>query len=101
MSIESMIDRHNNELHAAINALPVVSATQLGLDGRAGSRLYIEGEERAIYCRASLLRPLDYYGGFEYIKEGEGRTTIGDWVRFDGYESERVAECFEALNETE
>lgn len=101
MSIESMIDRQTEELSAAITALPIMTAEQLGLDPRAGTRLYVEEEERAIYCRKSLLRALDYYGGFEYVKEGEGRTTLADFVRFDGYESERVQECFDFLNDTE
>ena len=101
MSIESMIDRHNDELSAAITALPVMSADKLGLDVRAGSRLYVDDDERAVYCRTSDLRAWDYYGGMEYVKEGDGRTTLRDFVRFDGYESERVQECFEALNDTE
>jgi hypothetical protein len=39
---------------------------------------------------------LDYYGGFEYIKEGEGRVTVGDYTFFTS-DSERVNDCFEAV----
>ena len=101
MSIQSIIDSQGVELSEAITALPIMTAEQLGLDPRAGTRLYVEEEERAIYCPRHLLRALDYYGGFEYVKEDAGRTTLADFVRFDGYESERVQECFDFLNDTE
>jgi hypothetical protein len=41
---------------------------------------------------------LDYYGGFEYIKEGEGRTTLGEFT-FYSSESDRVADALECLME--
>jgi hypothetical protein len=41
---------------------------------------------------------LDYYGGFEYIKEGEGRTTLGEFT-FYSTESDRVADALECLME--
>jgi hypothetical protein len=41
---------------------------------------------------------LDYYGGFEYIKEGEGRVTVGDYTFFTS-DNERVQDCFDHLNE--
>jgi hypothetical protein len=42
---------------------------------------------------------LDYYGGFEYIEEGNGRTTIGDYTFFTS-DNERVNDCFEALRDS-
>jgi hypothetical protein len=101
MSIQNIIDSHEMELKGAILSLPCVAADKLGLDIRAGGRLYIDEDERAIYVKQGDLRVLDYYGGFEYIDEGEGRSTLAGFVRFDGYESDRVAECFEALNDSE
>ena len=41
----------------------------------------------------------DYYGGFEYIKEGEGRTTLGDYVIYNG--DDRVEDCFDTLTAEE
>jgi hypothetical protein len=41
---------------------------------------------------------LDYYGGFEYIKEGEGRVTLGEFT-FYTTESNRVADAIENLME--
>lgn len=101
MSIQDLIERQQQELGEAIRALPCVSAYQLGLDARAGKRLYIDEEERAIYVDNGDLRALDYYGGFEYVREHEGRDTMHGFTRFDGHESVRVAECFEALNDSE
>lgn len=101
MSIAELIQQQQQEIGEAIRALPCVSADKLGLDIRAGHKLYIDGDERAIYVDNGNLRALDYYGGFEYVKEHDGRDTMHGFTRFDGYENERVAECFEALNDSE
>ena len=101
MSIAELIERQQQEIGEAIRALPCVSADKLGLDERAGRELYIDEDERAIYVDNGSLRALDYYGGFEYVREHDGRDTMHGFTRFDGYESERVAECFEALNDSE
>jgi hypothetical protein len=39
---------------------------------------------------------IDYYGGFEYIKEGAGRITVGDYTFFTS-DNERVNDCFNAV----
>jgi hypothetical protein len=101
MSISELIERQQQELGEAIRALPCVSADKLGLDIRAGHKLYIDEADRAIYVENHNLRALDYYGGFEYITDCGGRLELGQFTRFDGYESERVAECFEALDDSE
>ena len=101
IDINSVIDRQQTELSDAIKSLPCMSADKLGLDKRAGHKLYIDGENRCIYVESHYLRALDYYGGFEYIKDDDGRLELNGFVRFDGYESERVAECFEFLNDNE
>jgi hypothetical protein len=51
-----------------------------------------------IAVHAYNLRTVDYYGGFEYVKEGEGRVTCGEYTFFTT-ESERIADCFESLSE--
>lgn len=101
IDINSMIDRQQTELSDAIKSLPCMSADMLGLDKRAGHRLYIDEDNRCIYVESHNLRALDYYGGFEYVKDDDGRLELNGFVRFDGYESERVAECFEYLNDNE
>jgi hypothetical protein len=41
---------------------------------------------------------IDYYGGFEYIKEGDGRITVGDYTFFTS-DNARVSDCFQALRQ--
>lgn len=98
MSIQSLIDTFNSDIDAAIKALPFLRADKLGLDRRAGA-VYVDAGNRAIYCPVGNLRAFDYYGGMEYVKDGDGRQSLPGYVRFDGYESDRVAECFDALAE--
>lgn len=43
-------------------------------------------------------RLVDYYGGFEYVKEGEGRVTCGEYTFFTT-ESNRIQDCFDTLAE--
>jgi len=71
------------------------SPAQLGLDVRCGP-VYIDLAEEVIAVTHSSA--IDYYGGFEYIKEGEGRTTLGDFT-FYSSESDRVADAIECLME--
>jgi hypothetical protein len=101
IDINNIIDRYNMELTGAIKSLPCMSADMLGLDKRAGQRLYIDEDNRCIYVESHNLRALDYYGGFEYVKDDDGRLELGSFVRFDGYDNERVADCFEYLNDNE
>lgn len=73
-----------------------VPASDLGLDYRCG-RVYVDVADEVLAVECS--RSIDYYGGFEYIKEGEGRTTIGDYTFYTS-ESSRVQECFDVLRES-
>jgi hypothetical protein len=75
----------------------MVNADRLGLDIRAGYKLFVN--EDAIAVAKHNDRTLQYYGGFEYIKEGEGRTTIGDYTFFTS-DNERVNDCFDALRDS-
>jgi hypothetical protein len=93
-SILDVMDEITYGIERYVAGMERVSADKLGLDIRCG-RVYIDRNERVIVANGS--RSIDYYGGFEYIKEGEGRTTIGDFVIYSGVD--RVDDCFECLEE--
>jgi hypothetical protein len=91
-----MIDAINEVVERNIRAnFNQVPTSDLGLDIRCG-RVYIDAVDQVIAVPSHHIRTIDYYGGFEYIKEGEGRTTIGDYTFFTT-ESDRVQDCFDAL----
>jgi hypothetical protein len=91
-----MIDAVNEVVERNIRTNFVQQSTNdLGLDIRCG-RVYVDVNDQVIAVPSHNIRTLDYYGGFEYIKEGEGRTTIGDYTFFTT-ESDRVQDCFDAL----
>ena len=93
-----MIDAVNEVVERNIrNNFTQESATKLGLDQRCG-RLYVDVNDQVIAVHAYNLRTVDYYGGFEYVKEGGGRVTCGEYTFFTT-ESERIADCFESLSE--
>jgi hypothetical protein len=93
-SILDVVDEVSYGIERFVAGMPRVPASRLGLDDRCG-RVYIDADQRVIVVNGS--RSLDYYGGFEYIKEGEGRTTIGDFVIYSGVD--RVEDCFENFEE--
>ena len=95
-SILDVMDEITYGLERYVAGMERVSADKLGLDIRCG-RVYIDRDERVIVSDSA--RSLDYYGGFEYIKEGEGRTTIGDYVIYNG--DNRVEDCFDTLTAEE
>lgn len=63
-----------------------VTPKEIGLDTRAGYRLFIN--EDYIAVSRGNRRTLDYYGGFEYVDE-EHITVLGDMV-FYSSDDERV-----------
>lgn len=65
-----------------------VKAQDLGLDSRAGYRLFVNSE--CIVVSDADDRSLQYYGGFEYVDK-EYRTALGDWV-FYSADDDRVQE---------
>lgn len=93
-SILDVMDEITYGIERYVAGMERVSADKLGLDMRCGM-VYIDRAERVIV--SGNTRSLDYYGGFEYIKEGEGRTTIGDYAIYNG--ADRVEDCFESLEE--
>ena len=84
--VADMVERH-------VQGMRKEPASRLGLDERCGM-LFVDEDTIVAYTGSRL----DYYGGFEYIKEGEGRTTLGDWT-FYSSDSNRVADAIEALME--
>jgi hypothetical protein len=88
-----MIDAVNEVVERNIrNNFIQVPASDLGLDLRCG-RVMIDVADEVIAVPNHNLRGIDYYGGFEYIKEGDGRLTVGDWTFFTS-DNERVRDCF-------
>jgi hypothetical protein len=95
-SILDVMDEITYGVERFVAGMERISTDKLGLDIRCG-RVYIDRAERVIVA-GSGSSGLDYYGGFEYIKEGEGRTTLGDYVIYNGHN--RVEDCFDHLEET-
>lgn len=97
MNFDNMIDQVNDLVEDYIqDSMVEVSADKLGLDIRAGYSLFIDTDSDIIAVRASNVRMLDYYGGFEYV--ATCRETVGDYVFFTGG-SGRVQDCLEFYNE--
>jgi hypothetical protein len=91
-----MIDAVNEVVERNIRSkFNQVPASDLGLDIRCG-RLYVDIVDEVIAVPNHNIRTLDYYGGFEYIKEGEGRVTVGDYTFFTS-DNDRVSDCFKSL----
>ena len=92
MDVYELIDNVAEKAERFVKNLTPVSADQLGLDIRAGYRLYVDCD--CIAVSQSADRALQYYGGFEYIDK-EYRHAFGDWVIYT-VDSDRVADCIEA-----
>ena len=88
-SVNEVVERN---IRSKFNQVP---ASDIWLDHRCG-RVLVDIVDEVIAVPNHNVGMLDYYGGFEYIKEGEGRTTIGDYTFFTS-DNERVNDCFEAL----
>lgn len=64
-TIYDLIDEIHQMTDKFIARCDVVDPTQLGLDARSASKLYVTRD--AIMCMGSDRYSLEYYGGFEYI----------------------------------
>lgn len=60
---------------------------ELGLDRRAGYRLYVDHERTCIAVPKSADPALQYYGGYEYVDKS-CRQALGDWVFYFASEDE-------------
>ena len=88
-----MLDAINEVVSRHVQGMRKEPASRLGLDDRCGM-LWCDEDTIVAYTGSRL----DYYGGFEYIKEGQGRTTVGEYT-FYTTDSERVADALECLME--
>lgn len=88
MNFDDIISETNVLVNRYLAGAQEVLPEDLGLDRRAGYRMFVT--EEAIAVIKSNDRSLQYYGGFEYVNK-DYRTEIGEWV-FYSAEDDRVAE---------
>lgn len=87
-SIDTVVERNVRENMEACNA------SDLGLDQRAGYRLFVCDECIAVEGDGHLL---DYYGGFEYVDKEYVRV-VGNW-KFYMSDDDRVRDHIETYYE--
>jgi hypothetical protein len=97
MNVYSLIDEVNELAETFIKGLDEVRAKDIGLDPRAGGRLYIS--EDVIVVSKHSDRSLQYYGGFEYVDQ-EYRSEIGDYVFYTA-DDDRVRNHIESYYESQ
>lgn len=85
----------DDQIRMTVRELPYVPAEELGLDRRAGYRLWID--EDAIIVNKNDDRVLQYYGGFEYV-DTNARIECGDYVIYTNDDS-RVQDCLDFFYE--
>jgi len=77
MHIMDFIEDVNDQLRRVLNEMDYTSPEELGLDRRAGYRVWVS--EDCIVVDKNQDRTLQYYGGFEYVDK-EYRIEMGDYV---------------------
>jgi hypothetical protein len=97
MDILTFVDHANDQLRRIVNAMEYVPADALGLDRRAGYRLFVN--EDCIVVSKDDDRTLQYYGGFEYVDK-DYRIEMGDYVIYLA-DDERVRGHIETYYEEE
>lgn len=85
-AVGEVIERH-------VQGMRREPASRLGLDDRCGV-VYVDEDTIVAHTGSRI----DYYGGFEYIKEGEGRVTLGEFTFYTS-DSGRVRDALESLME--
>jgi hypothetical protein len=88
-SIYNFIEELNDKIYTRTQNMTLVSADKLGLDNRAGYRLFIDNECIIVDKRND--RDLSYYGGFQYVDK-DFRNEIGDYVIYTNGD-DRVLMC--------
>ena len=91
-SIVDMIDEVRDITERYVAGMRSVSAEKLGLDIRCGM-LWVD-EDAIVAYKGSRV---EYYGGFEYVKDDD-RAEVGDYVVYFATSS-RVADAIESLME--
>ena len=93
--ILNLVQDLEDQIRNTVQDLPYVPADELGLDRRAGYRLWID--EDAIIVNKNDDRVLQYYGGFEYV-DTNARIECGDYVIYTNDDS-RVQDCLDFFYE--
>ena len=89
MDLETLEHEVNQLTDRYLASLRQTDAEALGMDPRAGYRLYVSEEE--IVVRRDNQGALEYYGGFEYV-DADDKLTIGDLIVYRSG-SDRVADA--------
>lgn len=84
----NIIDDAMDTFERAVNELPRVNASKIGLDTRAGY-VYVDTENELIIAKNNYIRSLDYYGGFEYVDD-DAVTEFGDYKIYGTMHDRRV-----------
>ena len=87
MNFDDIISETNVLVNRYLAGAQEVLPEDLGLDRRAGYRLFVT--EEVIAVTKDDDRSLQYYGGFEYVDK-YCRTEIGEWVFYSAGD-DRVA----------
>jgi len=95
MNLHDTIDNVNGIADDYVAELRRVRPEQLGLDPRAGYRMY--ADEEAVAVRTDDIRTLNYYGGFEYV-DAHDIKVLGEYTFFMS-NSNRVQECLDYLED--
>ena len=93
-SMMDLVDEVEDLVERQVQGMRRVRASELGLDDRCG-RAYVD--EDCIVVDEGNARSFNYYGGFEYIDDGDVRK-VGDYVVYLAT-AERVQEALECLME--
>ena len=93
MNLYTAINKTDTIAEELISNLRKVKAEELGLDPRAGYRLYVDHD--VVGVRTCNIGTLNYYGGFEYVDK-EDIKVIGEYTFFLT-DSERIQDCIDTL----
>ena len=93
-SMMDLVEEVEDLVERQVQGMRRVTASELGLDPRCG-RAYVD--EDCIVVDEANARCFNYYGGFEYIDDGDVRK-VGQYVVYLAT-ADRVMECLECLME--
>jgi hypothetical protein len=97
MNTFEFLDSIDDRITSYVAKFQEVTGEDLGLDGRAAYRLYVDRDHTCIAVDKRNDRTLQYYGCFEYV-DTDFRRELGNWV-FYFAEDDRVARALENLKE--
>jgi hypothetical protein len=89
-------DEIHNKVREILNDCVYVSSSELGLDRRCG---FVYIDEDSIIVHKNDNKSIRYYGGFEYIDDGD-IVEVGDFVVYTNNNS-RVENCLEHYFESQ